>query len=107
MPFISLDEVTEAAPLPGFKVHFVHSETMTFAYWRIEAGSVLPEHSHHHEQVATVTEGQFELTIGGETQVMKPGSVAIIPSNSPHSGRALSACRIIDAFYPIREDYRI
>ena len=106
MPFISLDEVTEAAPLPGFNVHFVHSDTMTFAYWRVEAGSELPEHSHPHEQVATVVEGEFELTVGEETQVMRPGSVAIIPSNCPHSGRALSNCRIMDAFYPIREDYR-
>lgn len=24
----------------------------------------------------------------------------------PHSGRALTDCRVIDVFYPVREDYR-
>ena len=53
-----------------------------------------------------VLEGEFELTVAGETKVLKPGQVAVIPSNVPHSGKALTKCYIIDAFYPVREDYR-
>ena len=29
----------------------------------------------------------------------------MIPSNATHSGRAITACRILDVFYPLREDY--
>ena len=105
MPFLSLEDIEEKELLPGYKVHFVHSDNMTFAYWSIEAGSVLPKHSHHHEQVATIIEGEFELTIDDETKVLGPGEVAIIPSNKLHSGKAVTQCRLIDAFYPIREDY--
>jgi quercetin dioxygenase-like cupin family protein len=36
---------------------------------------------------------------------MKTGSVAVIPSNARHSGKAVTACRILDVFYPLREDY--
>ena len=106
MPFLNLDELEEKQMVPGFKGHFVHSENMTFAYWDIEAGAVLPEHSHPHEQVASMIAGEFELTVNGETKVLRPGSVAIVPSDAVHSGRAITICRIIDVFYPVREDYR-
>jgi quercetin dioxygenase-like cupin family protein len=106
MPFLNLHDLEEKQLIPGFKGHFVHSENMTFAYWDIEAGAVLPEHSHFHEQVASMIAGEFELTVNGETKVLRPGSVAIVPSDAVHSGRAITICRIIDAFYPVREDYR-
>ena len=106
MAFIELKEIDVREPVPGYKVRFVHSQAMTFAYWEIEAGAALPEHSHPHEQVATMLEGEFELTVDGEARVLTPGMVATIPSNAPHVGRAITACRILDVFHPIREDYR-
>jgi quercetin dioxygenase-like cupin family protein len=106
MPFIALKDLPGREIFPGFHVHFVHSAFMTFAHWQIKAGALLPEHSHHHEQVVNMLEGQFELTISGERRQLGPGCVAIIPPNALHSGKALTDCWIIDAFYPIREDYR-
>ena len=106
MTFIDTRDIEPREVFPGFHVRFVHSATMTFAHWEIEAGAALPEHAHVHEQVVNVLEGEFELTIGSDTRVLGPGAVAIIPSDARHSGRAVTACRIIDAFYPIREDYR-
>ena len=79
---------------------------MTFVYWTIEPGAVFPRHAHPHEQVVNLIEGEFELTIDDETRVLGPRSVAIIPSNTMHSGKALTPCRILDVFHPIREDYR-
>lgn len=106
MPFIKLDNVKKIKELvPGFDVRFVHSDNMTFAYWDIKKDALLPEHSHPHEQVANVIEGIFELTIDGVTEVVDNSNVAIIPSNKIHSGRALTDCKIMDVFYPIREDY--
>jgi len=106
MSFLNLHELEEKQIFPGFKGRFVNSENMTFAYWDIDAGAVLPEHSHPHEQVATIIAGELELTVNGETKVLRPGSVAVIPSDATHSGRAITSCRIIDVFYPIRQDYR-
>lgn len=106
MPFIKLHEIEEREPVSGYKVRFIHSAHMTFAYWTITAGAVLPSHAHPHEQVANVIEGQLELTVGGEARPLGAGSVAIIPSNVVHSARALTECHVIDVFYPIREDYR-
>lgn len=92
--------------IPGFLGRILHSDTMTFVLWEIAEGARLPEHSHPHEQVAHVYEGEFEVTVEGKTMRLRPGTVAAIPSNARHSGRALTACRIMDAFWPIREDYR-
>jgi quercetin dioxygenase-like cupin family protein len=106
MPFLELADVKERQPVPGFRVRFVHSDSMTVAYWEIEAGASMPEHSHAHEQIVNLVEGEFELAVGKETGVLVPGRVAIVPPDVPHSGRAVSACRMIDVFHPVREDYR-
>jgi len=106
VPYFTLADLKEIEPVPGFKVRFVHSDHMTLAYWNVTAGAALPQHAHVHEQIANVIEGEFELTIAGEARVLKPGQVAVIPSNVPHSGKALTKCVLIDAFYPVREDYQ-
>ena len=106
MPFIQIDELGEKEIAPGFRARMVHAEHMTVAHWTITQGSSLPEHSHPHEQYSIVSEGRFELTVGDETAVLSPGLVALIPGDVPHSGTALTDCRIIDIFHPVREDYR-
>ena len=97
--------IEEKTIVPGFRARFIHSANMTFALWDIDAGASLPEHAHSHEQVGHLLEGEFILTIAGESNVMKTGSVAVVPSNARHSGKAVTACRILDVFYPPREDY--
>ena len=106
MFFQDLDQIISREIVPGFRARFIHTKGMTLAYWEVEAGASLPEHSHPHEQIANVLDGEFELTVGGETRVMAPGQVAVIPSDVPHSGRAITDCRLLDAFQPAREDYR-
>jgi len=106
MAFQDLKDIQEREIVPGYRARFIHSENMTLAYWDVEPGASLPEHSHPHEQIANVLEGRFELTVDGESRILEPGQVAVIPSDAPHSGRAITACRLIDAFYPCRDDYR-
>jgi quercetin dioxygenase-like cupin family protein len=106
MTHLQLDKLEKREIGEGFQARFVHSSNLTLAYWEIEPGASLPSHRHIHEQVVNVLEGEFELTLSGETLRLSPGSVVIIPSNVEHSGQAISACRILDVFYPVREDYR-
>jgi quercetin dioxygenase-like cupin family protein len=106
MPYINLSDLEIKEPFPGFRGYFVHTENMTFAYWTVKAESSLSAHTHEHEQVVNVTDGEFELTIDGKKKILKPGEVAVVPSNAHHAGRAITDCKIIDVFYPIREDYR-
>ncbi|MDZ4715772.1 MAG: cupin domain-containing protein [Cytophagales bacterium] len=101
-----LQNVQPREVFPGFQGRFVHSDNMTFAYWEIRKGATVPLHSHVHEQVANMLEGEFELEIDGQKHRLSPGSVAVIPSNAMHTGIALSDCRILDVFSPVREDYK-
>ncbi len=103
---VSLQYLEPKELIPGFHGRFVHTEQATLVFWEIEAGAVLPEHSHFHEQTTCVMEGQFELTIAGETGVYAPGVVAVIPSHTVHSGRALTNCKVLDVFCPVREEYK-
>ena len=102
---IEWDRIEQKTVIPGFHGKFAHSKNMTFVLWHIDEGAILPEHSHMHEQVVHVYEGELEVTVAGETRVLRGGSIGIIPPNALHSGRALTDCRVMDAFYPLREDY--
>jgi quercetin dioxygenase-like cupin family protein len=104
--FKKVDEVAERTLLPGFRARFIHTENLTLAYWNIDEGAALPEHSHPHEQVANVLEGKLEMTVGDETKVLEPGVIALIPPNVKHYGKALTNCKVLDIFYPVREDYK-
>ena len=106
MIVLDLAEIASQELLEGARVRFVHADTMTVAYWDFESGVPLPEHRHAHEQVTNVIEGVFDLTVDGETRRLEDGSVAVIPPNASHAGRAVTACRMIDVFHPVREDYR-
>jgi quercetin dioxygenase-like cupin family protein len=91
---------------PGMKARFIHTDRMTLAYWEIDAGANLPEHSHAAEQVANILRGEYELTVDGVTRLLTPGITAVIPSGVRHSGRAITDCEILDIFQPVREEYR-
>ena len=106
MAFQDLNDTAGRELLPGFSGKFVHTDSMTVAHWEIKAGSILPLHDHVHEQVVNMLEGELEMTIGGETRVMTAGQTYAIPSQVPHSGKALTDCKVIDVFTPAREDYR-
>lgn len=105
MPYI----VSELEPfdiVAGYHARMIHTDRMTLAYVSVDAGAPLPEHAHEHEQVLNLLEGRFELVLGGRTLHLEAGQVVAIPSNVPHSGRAITACRILDVFSPVREDFK-
>ena len=106
MVFQDLKDIAEREIVPVYKARFIHSDHMTLAFWDVDPGAALPEHSHPHEQIANVLEGKFELIVDGERRILEPGQAAVIPSDVPHSGKAITACRLLDIFHPCRDEYR-
>jgi quercetin dioxygenase-like cupin family protein len=100
------DNIAEREVVPGMHGRFIHSGGMTFALWRIDAGTALPRHNHPHEQVVQVRSGELELVLDRETHLLTPGTVLVIPPDVPHHGYAKSAVEVLDTFTPVREDYR-
>jgi quercetin dioxygenase-like cupin family protein len=101
-----ISKIEQKEIIKGFKGRFFHANSFTIAFWEIEEGSELPEHSHIHEQSTHVIEGKLEMVIDGAISVLEPGMIANIPSNVIHSGKALTNCKVTDVFSPIREDYK-
>ena len=106
MNFISVSTITPREVVKGFTGRFIHTEHMTIAYWDVKAGSEIPLHEHTHEMMVNVLEGMLELTIGTEVKVIQYGEVGVIPSHVPHKAKAITDCRILDVFSPVREDYK-
>ena len=105
MPFINLNDLPIKERLPGWKGRYVHSETMTFAHYEFAQGSSIHEHCHPQEEVYEVIEGELELTIDGVAQVVRAGTVAIVPPGMRHSARALSDGRAIIVDSPARPEF--
>lgn len=103
--FLDFDHIPEVEIMPGFHARMIHGDAVSVIRFRIEAGSVLKEHFHVHEQVTNVLAGQLELKVSGETRILGPGQSVVIPSNVPHSGKALTDCLVLDVFQPVRADY--
>src|SRR5215469_1891495 len=91
---------------PGFFSKLIHTETNTINFLEVKKGSSIQRHRHEHVQCSFGIEGRFELTVDDVPQVLENGVFAVIPSNVWHSGVALTDCKLIDAFSPVREDYR-
>lgn len=106
MPFIDTEALKQTEVIEGYTARTIHTGTMTFVYWTVKGGAAMPMHSHLHEQVAHVLSGQFELTVDGETRLLEPGKVAVIPPHVPHGGRAITDCQLLDVFLPERDDYK-
>ena len=105
MSFIKVSDIKPREIVAGFQGRFIHSEHVSIAYWDISSGASIPVHSHVHEMIVNVISGKLQLTIGHETKVLEPGMAAVIPSQIPHTATAITDCKIMDVFYPLREDY--
>lgn len=104
--FRSFSNISPKEIAPGFLSRFIHTENNTLNFIEAKAGSIVPLHRHVHEQLAFVLEGKFELTVDGEAKILGPGLFAVIPPNIIHGGVAVTDCRLIDVFSPVREDYK-
>jgi quercetin dioxygenase-like cupin family protein len=101
------DEQSKHTIFPGVRITTCAAEKMMLSYVEIDPGAVVAEHSHPHEQVGMVLEGQATFWIGGEEKVLSKGDRYRIPGNVKHRVTAHSEpVKALDIFYPIREDYR-
>jgi len=105
MPFVELKDLPYLEIAKGIKAYAVTADTVTVLHVSIEEGAVLPEHSHHNEQVVNVIEGVLELTVEGKNYNLMPGNVMVLEPNVIHSGKCIKDCKVVDVFHPVRKDF--
>jgi quercetin dioxygenase-like cupin family protein len=103
---VKLEDVAPIVLAPGVSARPLFGEGAMLNLVTIEPGAGVPTHSHPHEQLGHVIEGELELTIGGEAHVLSTGDAFQIPGRTEHSARSERGCVVMDVFQPVREDYR-
>ncbi len=107
MYFLDIESRSMMELAPGVHARTFWGDQMLMSLVDLEPGAEVPEHSHPHEQVGVVLEGDLELEIDGEVRLMRPGAMYIIPGGTTHRARAVGGgVRVMDVFHPVREEYR-
>lgn len=92
---------------PGVDIYTTSCEQMMLSLVEMEPHAIVEEHSHPHEQVGLMLEGEADVTIGGQSQRVSAGHMWRIPGGVLHKFVALDRpVRAIDVFHPLREDYQ-
>ena len=93
--------------IPGINARTFWGEKMLLAVVNLDPNTHMPRHSHPHEQVGTLIQGQMELVIGDEKRVLQPGDIYVIPGGVEHEANTFNeAVKVIDVFSPAREEYK-
>jgi quercetin dioxygenase-like cupin family protein len=107
MVFYSPDDRPAKTLAAGIVARTVWGEKMLMAYVDLAAHSVVPLHSHPHEQVGIVLQGELTLTVGGETKTLRAGDLYVIPGGVGHMVvTGAEDARALDIFSPVREEYK-
>ena len=73
--------------------------------WTLKAGTKLPLHFHHNEQITRVDKGRLVVYSQDEKYIMSAGQVMIFPPNVPHEFLALEDTVIYEVHTPLRQDF--
>ena len=105
--FFKESELTGRKIRDGILLKSVCGEKTQMTFFDFEQGAVIPSHRHPHEQITYILSGQMEFTLEGEKRLLKAGEGVVIPPEKEHGAVITGGpAKALDAWYPIREDYR-
>ena len=91
---------------PGVVMRSAYLNNVMVTFVDLAAGSVVPVHSHPHEQISVMIAGSLVFTVAGEKRTARAGEVVLIPSGVEHGVVAAEGPAVAyDCWSPIREDY--
>lgn len=101
---------TEHEPIMDGRTRYLaHGENLMLVVIDFEDGPYAepdPPHSHPHEQVTYVADGELLFFINGEPTQLSAGDLITVPPDAPHTIQLISkTARLVDSFTPLREDF--
>ena len=106
MKAIVIDDINTKEIVPGFSGKYYHADNLSIGWLNAKAGHTVPLHSHVHEQVSYVQEGKMLFIIENEEFILEAGRAITVAPNLKHGATAITDCKLIDVFNPVREDYK-
>jgi unsaturated pyranuronate lyase len=104
--FVSRADCSRHEIFPGVHIFTTAGQRMMLSLVELAPHSVVQPHSHPHEQMGLLLEGELTFTIGGETKTLRPGEMWRIPGGVEHTCVAGDQpAKALDVFHPVREDY--
>ena len=96
-------EMDVARPLPGITAVAGIGSQLSAAVFTLDAGAVVPDHSHDNEEFGQVLSGSLELHWADQTVVLQAGEAFLLPAGVPHGARALDdGCALVECYAPPR-----
>lgn len=100
---------SEAKPVemvPGvIRRTLVYGDRTSLHQIQMAPGSVVPRHTHPHEQIGYVASGRVRFELGDEVRELAAGDGYCVPANVPHGVTALEESVCVDIFSPVRTEY--
>jgi quercetin dioxygenase-like cupin family protein len=91
---------------PGVRRTLVaYNDDLLLVKVAFETNAVGALHQHVHSQISYVESGEFEVTVGDETRVLRAGDTFYAAPNVPHGVVARQAGTLLDSFSPVRLDF--
>ncbi len=104
--FYKKDDSNYKAALEGVKYKtLTHGKNTLLSEFKLEKGSIVPNHKHPHEQTGYLLSGRMTFYIDGEEFAAEPGDSWNIPGNVEHNVEVLEDSVVIEVFSPVRVEY--
>ncbi|HEY4310308.1 MAG TPA: cupin domain-containing protein [Pirellulales bacterium] len=105
--FVDKSQCSQHQIFPGVQIFTTHGDHVMLSLVEFEPHAVVEDHSHPHEQMGFMLEGEAEFVVGGERKIVRAGEMWRIPGGVVHKVIAGDKpVKALDVFYPIRDDYR-
>lgn len=108
--FVIWNDLPTDEPMPGIIRRRLIGEKAMVSHVTLEAGRIVPIHSHPNEQITCILEGRLKLMVAqclgkvgapaSRAYVLTPGQALLIPANVRHSAEVLEKTVVLDIFSP-------
>ncbi len=109
MDVSKISEVKAVEIKPGRTRRILHTDHLMMVVFEFADGPAAkpdPPHTHPHEQVTYVAEGEVLFFIGEESRRLAPGDMVAVPPDRPHTIQLLGPrVRLVDTFTPLRQEF--
>jgi len=83
----------------------VYGNHTSLSEFKLRKDSIIPNHTHPHEQTGYMISGKMTFIIDGKRFDTNPGDSWSIPGNVEHGVEVHEDSIVIEVFSPVREEY--